>query len=332
MKAWLIILALLVATALVNGQNNETPINSGILQSDLNAAGFKILSANLADYAGTNMTWNVVTGKFDATGGGSGSPGGSTAQFQYNNAGAFGGISSVTYDGTTPITVSRDGGANNRFTGIKLVNPTNAISNSEGRQAPAIHLIENIKDSGGTLHTYDHMIWGEQGSLLFGTSVDGSAVGGTGNAIVGIDAGGSIFPFDGDQRLILASVYALDWVSTGGDASHQQKVGMFNDSTPSTPGLGLANNGEIRWDAGPTWSLLSGDTTLTRSAAGVVKVKNVMELTPTAVAALPTGVLGRMAVVNDGAAGIALGATVTGGGSTAYLVWWNGANWTVASK
>lgn len=51
------------------------------------------------------------------------------------------------------------------------------------------------------------------------------------------------------------------------------------------------------------------------------------------VATLPTPlVLGRMAVVTDGTASLAWGATVTGGASTKYLVWYNGSNWTVMGK
>lgn len=47
--------------------------------------------------AGTNLTITGTT--LDATGG-SGSPGGSNTQLQYNNAGAFGGITGATTDGT----------------------------------------------------------------------------------------------------------------------------------------------------------------------------------------------------------------------------------------
>lgn len=36
-------------------------------------------------------------------GGGGGTPGGSTTQIQYNNAGAFGGVPYITYDGSTLI-------------------------------------------------------------------------------------------------------------------------------------------------------------------------------------------------------------------------------------
>lgn len=42
--------------------------------------------------------------------------------------------------------------------------------------------------------------------------------------------------------------------------------------------------------------------------------------------------VGQTATVTDGTAALAWGATVTGGGSTKYLVFYNGANWTVAGK
>jgi hypothetical protein len=43
----------------------------------------------------------------------------------------------------------------------------------------------------------------------------------------------------------------------------------------------------------------------------------------------PSGPIGTMAYVTDGSAGLPWAATVTGGGHTRYLVWFNGANWTV---
>lgn len=49
---------------------------------------------------------------------------------------------------------------------------------------------------------------------------------------------------------------------------------------------------------------------------------------------LPMGALGLMATVTDGDAALAWGATITNTGtsSTKYLVWWNGAHWTVVGK
>lgn len=50
------------------------------------------------------------------------------------------------------------------------------------------------------------------------------------------------------------------------------------------------------------------------------------------VATLPVATVGRTAVVTDGTASLAWGATVTGGASTKYLVWYNGSSWTVIGK
>lgn len=52
------------------------------------------------------------------------------------------------------------------------------------------------------------------------------------------------------------------------------------------------------------------------------------------VATLPTGVIGDMAYVTDGDAGLAWGATVinSGAGATKYQVWYNNANWTITGK
>lgn len=51
------------------------------------------------------------------------------------------------------------------------------------------------------------------------------------------------------------------------------------------------------------------------------------------VATLPSSPsIGSMAYVTDGTSGLSWGNTVTGGHSTKYLVWWNGANWTVLGE
>jgi hypothetical protein len=73
-------------------------INGGTGQSTTTAAINALLptqATNSGKYLttdGTNTSWATVSG--------GGSPGGSTTQFQYNNAGAFGGASTFTYDGT----------------------------------------------------------------------------------------------------------------------------------------------------------------------------------------------------------------------------------------
>ena len=57
-----------------------------------------------------------------------------------------------------------------------------------------------------------------------------------------------------------------------------------------------------------------------------------ISLRGTPFASLPPAGYGYMACVNDGAAGLAWGAPVTGGGSTRYLVWYNGSAWTVIGQ
>ena len=48
------------------------------------------------------------------------------------------------------------------------------------------------------------------------------------------------------------------------------------------------------------------------------------------VAGLPVGgPIGTMAIVTDGASGQTWASTIAGGGTSRYLVWYNGANWTV---
>lgn len=67
--------------------------------------------------AGTNVTISPISGLGDVTinaAGGSGTPGGATGEVQYNNAGAFGGVPTLTYNGTT---LQATGSFSGSFTG-----------------------------------------------------------------------------------------------------------------------------------------------------------------------------------------------------------------------
>ena len=50
---------------------------------------------------------------------------------------------------------------------------------------------------------------------------------------------------------------------------------------------------------------------------------------PYTVIGLPAGVIGQLAYVTDGAPGQAWASNIVGGGTARYLVWFNGAHWTV---
>lgn len=85
---------------------NEYPINTGAAGQVLTTNGLGILSWQdtvSQIIAGTNITISPVGGTgavtINSTGGGSGTPGGSDTQLQFNNAGTFGGMPS-TWDGT----------------------------------------------------------------------------------------------------------------------------------------------------------------------------------------------------------------------------------------
>jgi len=91
-----------------NGLNNSNRSNllfaSG---SQFQISGSLYLSgANISNGTGHVLTYDNTTGLVTYTssaalGGGSAMPGGTTGQIQYNNAGAFAGVSKLTYDGTT---------------------------------------------------------------------------------------------------------------------------------------------------------------------------------------------------------------------------------------
>lgn len=69
--------------------------------------GYLVLKGNTSDITDTNNNSIIPGGLFRGAGGGGGGgggatvPGGSNGEIQYNNLGAFGGVPTLTYDGTT---------------------------------------------------------------------------------------------------------------------------------------------------------------------------------------------------------------------------------------
>lgn len=70
--------------------NGNVGISSGVLLSGAAGTNGQVLTSG---GAGTVPTWTTISG-------GGGSPGGSTTQMQYNNAGAFGGTAGLTWNGS----------------------------------------------------------------------------------------------------------------------------------------------------------------------------------------------------------------------------------------
>jgi hypothetical protein len=118
------------AVTVAQGGTGQTSYTDGQLLIG-NSTGNTLTKATLT--AGTNVTiTNSAGGITIAAAGGGGSPGGSTTQVQYNNAGAFGGISGFTTDGTrvTASTTIGVGGATPATTGSGITFPSTPSNSS----------------------------------------------------------------------------------------------------------------------------------------------------------------------------------------------------------
>lgn len=100
------------STATVTNKSiSASQINSGIMGTAQLGSG----TANSTVFLRGDNTWATPSG------GGSGTPGGSTTQFQFNNAGAFGGTSNFTFTSATgQMTANQAGNGNNIFYGKRV--------------------------------------------------------------------------------------------------------------------------------------------------------------------------------------------------------------------
>jgi hypothetical protein len=118
------------AVTVAQGGTGQTSYTDGQLLIG-NTSGNTLSKATLT--AGTNVTITNGNGSITiAASSGGGSPGGSTTQVQYNNAGAFGGISGFTTDGTrvTASTTIGVGGATPSTSGSGITFPATQSASS----------------------------------------------------------------------------------------------------------------------------------------------------------------------------------------------------------
>jgi hypothetical protein len=116
-----------------------------IISSTMQAADapFGDIPASLSISAGQSVRRNAGNNAFEAFtpgSGGGGTPGGSDKQLQYNNANAFGGIPSLTYDGAIPATITLDnlGVSETPVPALLITNTTPATSPTPGQKSAAI--------------------------------------------------------------------------------------------------------------------------------------------------------------------------------------------------
>lgn len=124
-----------------------------------------------------------------------------------------------------------------------------------------------------------------------------------------------------------AAVYiASNTYATFGSAG--SRIGLFGSTAPSQANdiaFQVAATDVLRYDdSGTAWDFQANAVTTTGAVnAGMFHVTS-----GSSVASLPTPSLGMIERVTD-ASSPAVGSTVTGGGGSPALVWYNGSNWTV---
>jgi hypothetical protein len=293
---------------------------------------------------------------------------GSSGQFTYNNAGAYAGVSTMTFDGTSVTLAGR------------LINSYTSVASS-----PAKVFTGTWFTGGTSTTTKPHFLIEPSGATSTAWSTSGTGLGV--NAASGFTGNLLDVQINGTSRLALAAGGTLTTIGGG--------LVINSSSGVNTTGyLGSWNAGRIGFTASAAWAAsVSLDTYFSRDAAGVMALRNdasaqtfrvyntytsgtnyelgklewasnvfrvgtekgsgggtartvevhtdsvarlaldttgsVRVVTGLTVATLPgTPAVGMVARVTDATAP-AVGSTVTGGGAAAALVWYNGANWSV---
>lgn len=210
------------------------------------------------------------------------SPGGSTTQLQYNNAGAFGGTSGLTWDSTNKV-VSLATVASNGNEGALIINGNAVAPTTADAHRTSIHII--AEDTGLPEIMFDG--YGSHGSINFRNS------GGTGGSPAFTPTGSDIFRIGARGR----GTSVLTNTSAGLRAITAEN---FTDTangtflTLSSTALGAAGNssgGTEAWRVQPSGGASIGDSTFNAldSGAGVLAVKNGILLGTKSI--LPTGIL-----------------------------------------
>lgn len=244
----------------------------------------------------------------------SASPGGSTTQVQYNNAGAFAGASGITTTGTE----------------LAIASGTQTTSK------PVIDLSQTWNASGVAFT-------GIKANFTKTAASDGSK-------LFDIQIGG-VSKFAAPLRNGVASLYIGSGASTGLSHAAAGKVALgFNGGTEDAIGISIQQNSVFGWGGYGSATTGSIDTGFARSAAGVVQINNgtagtfrdlklrnliasggVVTLASFTVSTLPsasTSGAGAMAYVTDSNA-TTYRATVAGGGSDKVTVTSDGTDWII---
>jgi hypothetical protein len=263
--------------------------------------------------------FNPFTGNLDevSASGGSTSPGGSTTQVQFNDAGAFAGDADLTWNKTTNVlgitgdVNLSDGGT--YTTTLQTITPTAARTIS-------------FPDATGTVG----LVGGSSGNLTFNNAgaYAGVANSSVDNATGNITLGSRFISSLNGAASAPPGAFTGTWFTGGTATTTKPQVVIEPTGTTSTAwstsGTGLGVNAASGFAGNLLDLQVNGSSRFSVDATGSARV-----VTGLTVATLPSSpAVGMIARVTNALAP-AMGVTVVGGGAAAALVWYNGANWSV---
>lgn len=193
MKRLLLVLALIPAIAFGAAQGPYGVFGGPISSTNLQALYPATTAMNGTFAFTTDMGLMEVSGGawVQFTGGGSGSPGGSNTQFQYNSSGTFAGSANFTYDGTHVTVANSDFQILGSSTGYTAITSDNASSTNYTAHLPAAN--DTIAEIAATQTLTNKSIAGSEinsgtisGTYMAAVNLAASGNGGvTGNLPVG---------------------------------------------------------------------------------------------------------------------------------------------------
>lgn len=257
-------------------------------------------------------------------------PGGSNQQVQYNNSGAFGGSANFTFDGTN-IIINGSVQSKGSVAAIYAFDRTTANNSYFYRTGDVTTVGDSVL---GPI-----MQWGASTDLVFTGNLlpnitNNKNLGSTANYWANLYATNVNLPSAGTYKLNGITILSLSGAYT-----------MFNTPTGAAA-LYLGSSDPTNYHRNTTHKFqnIAGSADFgTFNASGLYVPSTVTANLVVANVVAPAGAytiltlpaspsLGWVTFVTDGAAGLAPGAALAGGGTTKYLVWFNGTGWTVIGK
>ncbi len=228
-------------------------------------APFGDIPASLSIGTGQSVRRNAGGTAFESYTPSVGVPGGSNTQLQYNNSNAFGGISSLTYDGVIPLTLAMPDLQVTETVGFRVQNNTAATNTIQRQFSPAIELIGQVwngavsKSVGFRLTNEPNNGDTGRGVLWLQSSNDNLA---TWPDLFYIDTTGSTVT----PQIVLSFTGTSDAPAIAFDSNSALGIYTDNGNIQATSNIGIPDENIFTW--------VSNDTGIARNDAGIVEINN----------------------------------------------------------